>query len=80
LVGDTPTSVTFLNNFISVTVAVYWVDYACNEVLYATLTPGTGYTQPSWVTHPWRVREQATGGLLVDAPPMGLDPITITVP
>jgi VHL beta domain len=80
LVGDTPTSVTFQNNFVSVTVAVYWVDYACNEVLYATLSPGTGYTQPSWVTHPWRVREQATHGLLVDAAPLGPDAIKITVP
>jgi len=45
-------------------VDLYWVDYQCNEVKYVTLNPGVTHLQPSFVTHPWRIRESNSGKLL----------------
>jgi Tol biopolymer transport system component len=50
--GDTPTSITF-NNVSGRTVDVYWLDYEGNRVYYNTLAPGQGYTQQTYLTHPW---------------------------
>lgn len=61
--GDIPTSVTFTNNSSS-TVNIYWISYDCGEVLYNTLEPGSSYVQGTYATHPWVVRDAATGAIL----------------
>lgn len=58
--NTTPGTVTFVNTA-SFPAAVIWVDYQCQEVLYRILPPGTVYTQPTYVTHVWRVRNALTG-------------------
>ena len=52
-----------VNNY-SQYVDLYWLDYQCNEVKYVTIYPGGTHVQPSYVTHPWRIRESGTGKLL----------------
>jgi Tol biopolymer transport system component len=50
--GDTPSTIDF-NNVSGRTVDVYWLDYDGNRVHYNTLANGQGYTQETWITHPW---------------------------
>ncbi len=38
-------------------IAVYWIDYSGNEILYRTLDPGGEYTQPTYSAHAWAVRD-----------------------
>jgi len=45
-------------------VDLLWVDYQCKEVKYTTLNPNAVLNQPSFVTHPWRIRETSSGKLL----------------
>lgn len=61
--GSRATSVRFINAT-SQPVHVYWIDYQGREQLYRTLTPGEGYDQPTFVTHPWVVKEGPGGALL----------------
>ncbi len=42
-------------------VNVYWINYDCTEELYMTLGPGKSYSQDSFVTHPWVVRDALSG-------------------
>jgi len=32
---------------------VYWLNYGGTRQLYATLSPGQGYVQGTFLTHPW---------------------------
>ncbi len=54
--GDISTSLTFVNE-LNVSVTVNWLDYSGMEVYYATLQPSQAYTQQTYDTHPWVVRE-----------------------
>lgn len=54
--GDKATALTFVNE-LNVSVTVNWLDYKGKEVNYATLLPGQAYTQPTYDTHPWVIRE-----------------------
>jgi hypothetical protein len=56
--GDTPTALTFVNE-LNISVTVNWIDYNGQEVYYATLQPSQAYTQQTFDTHPWIVRETA---------------------
>eukprot|EP00803_Ostreobium_quekettii_P006741 evm.model.scf_462.4 EVM.evm.TU.scf_462.4 scf_462:18879-19714(-) len=49
------THVSFVNN-LDVPVAILWLNYRGDEVLYATLRPGARYRQQTYVTHPWTFR------------------------
>jgi len=53
-----------IHNNHSQKVDLYWVDYQCNEVKYTTINPGYTVVQPSFITHPWRIRESGSGKLL----------------
>jgi hypothetical protein len=54
--SDTPTDITFVNQTSS-DIKIFWVNYECNEqALSVTLAPGESYTEPTFTTHPWRVR------------------------
>lgn len=52
--ADNATTVEFRNRT-DQTVRVYWRNYSGVRVLYNTLSPGSGYVQPTFVTHPWIV-------------------------
>jgi hypothetical protein len=43
-------------------VEIWWVTHACTETFYRRLAPGEMYTQPSFITHPWRARTVPAGG------------------
>lgn len=45
------------SNYSASVVDLWWIDYCGCEVFYATIQPGTTHVQPSFVTHPWVVRD-----------------------
>jgi hypothetical protein len=63
----TAVNVTFSNGFVSDQISVYWLNFGGVREFptseggggvgfpYNTLNPGTSYTQPTYVTHPWLV-------------------------
>ena len=51
----------FCNNDNSHVCDVFWVDYDGHDVHRKRLEPGESYMEASFVTHPWRVRDCATG-------------------
>lgn len=75
--GNVPVDITFINNA-EEPITTYWVDYGCEEVEYQTLNPGQQYTQPTFVTHPWRVRDRA-GNLLREFTPDNDTPVNLRV-
>lgn len=70
--------VTFINNT-SETVNVYWLDYQCQEILYATLRPGMRLEQSTYVLHPWRVRSASTQTVLMDYAPTSAEPAIVSI-
>ncbi|MEP7312938.1 MAG: hypothetical protein ABI859_10160 [Pseudomonadota bacterium] len=59
--GDTLAKIRFVNQ-LSVAVDVYWIDYAGARVFYNTLAAGASYDQSTWITHPWVIVVNGTGG------------------
>src|SRR5690349_13743170 len=57
-------TITFVNNS-GVSVDILWNDFQCHEVLYHNAVPnGQTRVQGTYGTHPWIVRNDATGSLL----------------
>ncbi|RMF81661.1 MAG: hypothetical protein D6737_04325 [Chloroflexi bacterium] len=77
IAGDEPTTITFVNDS-QFTLAIYWVSYDCEEVLYNTLSPGQSYVQQTFVTHPWIVRDTRTGIALASTTTRGRTTITVS--
>jgi hypothetical protein len=48
---------------------VYWMNYQCKEQLYSTVPPGGTLIQPTFVSHPWRIRENGSGKILKQVTP-----------
>jgi hypothetical protein len=61
--GNQPVTLTFKNQTSNRSLDLLWVDQHCTEVKYATLGPGGSQVQPTFVGHPWRLRDTATGAL-----------------
>jgi serine/threonine protein kinase len=38
-------------------VSIYWINYQGDEVFYCHLSPKHSYTQQTYVTHPWRIKD-----------------------
>jgi len=55
-----PTQIKFVNSSF-LKVGVYWIDYSGREVQYATVEPRESYTQSTYMTHPWVIRDLASG-------------------
>jgi hypothetical protein len=55
-VGMKLTAILF-DNESSQTVQIFWLDYNGQRVFYNVLSPGTSYTQVTYVTHPWVVAD-----------------------
>ncbi|GAC1566086.1 MAG: hypothetical protein NVS2B2_38340 [Ktedonobacteraceae bacterium] len=45
------------NNFSSSVVDTYWVNFQGDEVHYNQLGPGQSYSQQTYVSHPWRIKD-----------------------
>lgn len=41
----------------SAAVGLYWVDFACGEVLYGQIPAGASYLQSTFDTHVWLIRD-----------------------
>jgi hypothetical protein len=61
--GTQAVTLTFENRTSNRSLELLWVDQHCTEVRYATLGPGASQVQPTFVGHPWRLRDTATGAL-----------------
>jgi hypothetical protein len=64
IVGDTKASIKFVNDS-GMAVEIYWKNYQGDEILYQTLQSGASYMQQTFVTHPWIVRDQCGGEVLL---------------
>lgn len=51
-------------NTLTEKIRVYWIDYQGKEVFYRELDPGQSYRQPTYVSHPWRIRAARDGRLV----------------
>lgn len=58
------------NDCLGVTIDVFWVGYDCVESYFGSAGPGTEFTIGTFETHPWRVRNAATGELMREIPPL----------
>ncbi|MEO8393091.1 MAG: hypothetical protein ABI700_08855 [Chloroflexota bacterium] len=76
--SDNATTGNFANNS-QRTVSVIWIDFNCHEVLYRVLSPGQAYTQPTFLTHPWIIRDTVTGALLAGPVTPSSGPISMSV-
>lgn len=72
-------SITFVNNT-GGTVSTYWISFNCAEVFYVRLEPGQSYTQQTYVTHPWIVRDDGSGATLTRFTPASAGAYTVSVP
>lgn len=72
--------VTFRNQTADHTIDLFWVDYQCTEVKYATLAPGASRAQPTFVGHPWRLRDSVTGALYKEFVTISTGAVEVTVP
>ena len=61
-----------VNNLSTATVRIAWVDYGCSARDYGTASAGNSRTQPTFVSHRWRIRSDVGGATLgefvLDAP------------
>lgn len=72
----TPTEIEVLNLSTS-TKVVYWLSYTGTRVRYATLPAGFKLLQPTYVTHPWVIADEA--GTCVAIYTAAAQPSTITI-
>jgi hypothetical protein len=77
--SNQPATLTVVNQCATESVKLYWVNYDCGEQPYATIPPGATYTQGTYVTHPWRLRNAATNQLLAETGPLA-GGLTLAVP
>lgn len=54
--GDLNNAIAFYNQTPNSLIGVYWIDYAGNEVLQSTLSPGEAYGVSTYSQHPWIIR------------------------
>jgi hypothetical protein len=61
--STTSANTTFFNSSLQ-TIAVYWVDFSCRLVLYATLSPGQSLIQGTYIGHRWWFIDSSTEHLI----------------
>jgi Putative Ig domain/VHL beta domain/Thrombospondin type 3 repeat len=67
IVGDTPTSIRFVNQSSGVR-NIIWLDYTGHRVFYNSLQPGQSYIQQTFLTHPWLITTAQGEGLAIYLP------------
>lgn len=73
-------TLTLVNACPKTTLLLSWINLQCGETSYATVPPGGSYVQPSFVGHPWRIRNAATQALMREIPALGQGQTTVQVP
>ena len=68
IVSNTKASIKFVNDS-GMVVEIYWKSCQGDEILYHTLQSGASYMQETFVTHPWIVRDQSSGEVLLTMTP-----------
>ena len=63
--STTSATTTFFNSS-SQSIAVYWVDFSCRLVLYATLSQGQSLIQGTYIGYRWWFIDSSTGHLIAD--------------
>jgi hypothetical protein len=66
--GD-PMLLTVANTCSTEPVDLYFVTFLCEERFYKQIAPGESVHQPTFDTHPWRVRDHATHRLIKEIAP-----------
>jgi hypothetical protein len=74
--SEVSTSIQFQNNS-NIPVDIYWIDNGGNRKLYANLSPNQGYTQQTYISHPWVVTGVDGKCLGIYFPKQGTGDITI---
>jgi len=64
-----PMLLTVVNTCSTEPVDLYFVTFLCDERFYKQIAPGESVYQPTYDTHPWRVRDHATHRLLKEITP-----------
>lgn len=78
--GTTMATVGFENHYPARRVAVFWVNYQCQEVLVGELGPGESVWQNTFFTHVFRVRDALTHEVLASPPAVTSTTVMVTVP
>lgn len=65
-----------LENRLSSPVDLFWIDYDCNEQSRGQIAPGETYHGISYDTHPFRVRDPESHGVIKELPALSPDPDT----
>jgi len=73
-------TLTIVNACPKTTLQLSWINLQCGESTYATVAPGGSFVQPSFVGHPWRIRNAATQALMREIPARGPGQTTVQVP
>lgn len=74
--SDNPTSITFYNKRAK-TISVNWIDFRGNVVFYKALRPGEYYTQPTYLTHPWLIKDIREGKFVEGFLPISDDSVAL---
>lgn len=59
-----------IENSCGYSIEVFWVNYQCEEASYQVISGGDSWSVTSFVTHPWRIRDEASGDLILEIPPL----------
>ncbi len=62
-----------IENECAYSIRVLWVDDDCDEISYQVVSGEDSWSVSSFVTHPWRIRNQQTGELILEIPPLSGD-------
>lgn len=73
-------TLTIVNACSKTTLRLSWINQQCGETVYATVPPGGSYVQPSFVGHPWRIRNAATSALMREVVALGPGRTTVQMP
>jgi VHL beta domain len=74
--SDTPTTIRF-KNARGQTIRTYWLDFGGVQRFYTTIEPGEIFVQPTYLTHPWIILDEAGNCIGPFMPRKGLREITI---
>lgn len=80
--GDQAAQLTIVNNCESITLVTWYVNYQCEEQFpVATTPPGEmSLVDPTYATHPFRVRNEANNDLMLEIPPLAPGATIVVVP
>jgi hypothetical protein len=61
-------------------VDLWWVSYQCSEAFYSTIQAGAAVVQPSFASHPWRLRLPDAGPVIKEIAPLHPGTTVVVVP